>query len=116
MNDRYGHDRGDEVLRQFGAMLGELYDDEIMAARIGGEEFAVILQMASQDQADALARHILKRTQALVIDDDIRITVSIGVAKKRENERLEKLLKRVDIALYQAKRLGRNRVEWAPRQ
>lgn len=116
INDRYGHDRGDEVLRQFGAMLGELYDDEIMAARIGGEEFAVILQMASQDQADALARHILKRTQALVIDDDIRITVSIGVAKKRENERLEKLLKRVDIALYQAKRLGRNRVEWAPRQ
>lgn len=51
----------------------------------------------------------------MIIDDDIRITVSIGVAQKRENERLEKLLKRVDIALYQAKRQGRNRVEWAPR-
>ncbi|MBD8213396.1 GGDEF domain-containing protein [Erwinia persicina] len=115
VNDRYGHDQGDEVLRQFGAMLASLYDDNVIAARIGGEEFAVILQTASPEQAEALARDILKRTQALIIDDVIRITVSIGVAQKRENERLEKLLKRVDIALYQAKRQGRNRVEWAPR-
>lgn len=113
INDRYGHDRGDEVLRQFGAMLAALYDDKVLAARIGGEEFAVIMQTSFIEDAEQLARQIIQRTQALVIDDAIHLTVSVGVAGKKENERLEKLLKRVDVALYQAKRLGRNRAEWA---
>jgi len=116
INDKYGHDIGDEVLRAFGQMLGELSENNVIAARIGGEEFAVIVQTSVFEEAQSTAEKILTRSRELVVNDEVRLTVSMGAGNKRENESQESLLKRVDIALYQAKSWGRNRIEWASSQ
>ncbi|ROR11616.1 diguanylate cyclase (GGDEF)-like protein [Erwinia sp. JUb26] len=113
INDSFGHDRGDDVLRGFGKMLSTLYDDNILACRIGGEEFAVIVNTTDIIAAQQIAGQLLSRTRTLVIADDIRFTVSIGACLKKEQESVKDVLKRVDVALYQAKSDGRNRVQWA---
>lgn len=113
INDSYGHDIGDDVLRTFGRMLGELHKNNVIAARVGGEEFAVIVQTSVFEEAKIMAEEVLTRARELVINDEVRLTVSIGAGNKRENESLESVLKRVDIALYQAKCCGRDRIEWA---
>ncbi|MFO6299054.1 GGDEF domain-containing protein [Rahnella selenatireducens] len=113
INDKYGHDVGDEVLREFGNLLSRLYDGNVTASRIGGEEFAVILQLSSKQDASVVAEKILSRTRDLIIRGEIRFTVSIGAGHKKEDETVEDLLKRVDIALYDAKCRGKNRIEWA---
>lgn len=113
INDKYGHDIGDEVLRAFGDLLSSLYDGNVTASRIGGEEFAVILQLPSTQDASVVAEKILSRTRDLVIHGEIRFTVSIGAGHKKEDETVENLLKRVDVALYEAKCRGKNRIEWA---
>lgn len=112
-NDEYGHDIGDEVLREFGHLLSGLYNGNVTASRIGGEEFAVILHLPSKQDVIFVADRILSRTRELVIRGEIRFTVSIGAGHKKEDETVENLLKRVDIALYQAKCRGKNRIEWA---
>lgn len=113
INDKYGHDIGDEVLRAFGDLLSSLYDGNVTASRIGGEEFAVILQLPSTQDASVVAEKILSRTRDLVIHGEIRFTVSIGAGHKKEDETVENLLKRVDVALYEAKCGGKNRIEWS---
>ena len=113
INDKYGHDMGDEVLRAFGNLLSSLHDGNVTASRIGGEEFAVIVTLPSQQDASVVAEKILSRTRDLIIRDEIRFTVSIGAGHKKEDETVENLLKRVDVALYEAKNRGKNRIEWA---
>lgn len=113
INDKYGHDMGDEVLRAFGNLLSSLHDGNVTAFRIGGEEFAVIMTLPSQQDASVLAEKILSRTREVMIRNKIRFTVSIGVGQKKEDETVGNLLKRVDIALYEAKKQGKNRIEWA---
>lgn len=113
INDKYGHDIGDDVLRDFGRMLGDLNNKNVMAARVGGEEFAVLLQSAFLPDVQVVANRILTGARESVINDGIRFTVSLGAGKKRENESVESFLKRIDIALYEAKHSGRNRIVWA---
>ncbi|MEJ4043696.1 GGDEF domain-containing protein [Erwinia sp. SLM-02] len=113
INDSFGHDRGDDVLRGFGKMLSSFYDDNILACRIGGEEFAVIVNTTDIIAAQQIAGQLLSCTRTLVIADNIRFTVSIGACLKKEQESVKEVLKRADVALYQAKSGGRNRVQWA---
>ncbi|WP_273848652.1 GGDEF domain-containing protein [Serratia liquefaciens] len=113
INDKYGHYIGDDVLKTFSLMLGELFKNNVIAARVGGEEFAVIIQTSVYEEARLMAEKILTRVRELVINDEIRITVSIGAGIKKEKESQESLLRRIDIALYQAKNSGRNCVKWA---
>lgn len=116
INDRYGHDTGDEVLREFGKLLSQFYSKNVIATRIGGEEFAVILHSSVVKDAELMVEKILTSTRALVVRDEIRFTVSIGAGCKKENETTDNLLRRVDAALYQAKHCGRDRVEWVSGQ
>ncbi|EPD8213139.1 GGDEF domain-containing protein [Yersinia enterocolitica] len=113
INDKYGHYIGDDVLKTFSLMLGALFKNNVIAARVGGEEFAVIIQTSVYEEARLMAEKILTRVRELVINDEIRITVSIGAGIKKEKESQESLLRRIDIALYQAKNSGRNCVKWA---
>lgn len=113
INDKYGHYIGDDVLRAFSQMLSELFKNNVIATRIGGEEFAVIVKTSVFEEARLMAEKILAHARELVINDEIRFTVSIGAGIKKENESQESLFRRIDIALYQAKHSGRNRVEWA---
>lgn len=109
-NDELGHAAGDEALRHIGQVLGKLVRVTDSAARIGGEEFAVILPETTANQAAVFA----KRIQAALRSgwaDFPRITLSIGVASVDTNwTSWESLLKRADAAMYEAKRAGKNRL------
>jgi diguanylate cyclase len=119
VNDLYGHLLGDKVLHAVAYVLKSNIKGRDVAARLGGEEFAVLLPETSLAGATALARKIC----SLVSHGRIKrsdgqgtigqVTLSMGVALAQEGESLEKLLERADAALYNAKRMGRNRVEIA---
>ena len=113
-NDRLGHAAGDTVIRALGKLLSSAVRAGEFAARIGGEEFAVILPNVTLEQAQAFANRILSVTRALrpVFDgEEIVVTVSIGVATSAgAGSDLEGLLANADAALYQAKHGGRDRV------
>jgi diguanylate cyclase (GGDEF)-like protein len=115
VNDRWGHSAGDRALVLFaGALLDELGAGHCaMPARIGGEEFAVLLVGVSRDDVLALAGRIAARTRELRhTPGAARLTVSIGVAVGVAGERsIGDLLSAADQALYRAKRAGRDRIE-----
>jgi diguanylate cyclase (GGDEF)-like protein len=107
INDRSGHDAGNEALRAVATALRRGARQSDLAARIGGDEFAVVAPSA--DARDALA--LGERIRSLVADGTDGITVSVGVATlDRERKTPGALVRAADRALYQAKRDGRNRV------
>lgn len=113
VNDRMGHAAGDAVIRSLGDLLAGAVRTGECAGRIGGEEFAVVLPHADDQQALAFANRILNlvRTTPAVGDQPVEITVSIGVAATRGAPiTLDELLIRADKAMYTAKRNGRDRV------
>jgi diguanylate cyclase (GGDEF)-like protein/PAS domain S-box-containing protein len=119
INDRHGHAAGDAVLRHLAAGLGATFRNLDLVARSGGEEFLVMLPGTTLDGAVAAARRLCEAVadRALQVDGvSIRCTMSAGVAAMAADvDGLAALMKRADQALYQAKALGRNRVEcWQP--
>ncbi len=116
INDTFGHAAGDKALTLLGATLRESTRKEDCVARLGGEEFAILLPGASLAVAQDIAERICRHTATLAVLDDsgrsFGFTVSIGLADLAEGDlRPEELLARADAALYRAKRAGRNRVE-----
>ncbi|ACA18771.1 diguanylate cyclase [Methylobacterium sp. 4-46] len=111
VNDTYGHAIGDAVLVGFCAAAQALLPPQAVLARLGGEEFACLLP--ADAAAGPIAETIRRAVAALRPDCEpgLRITVSVGAA--RGGTSLERLLARADAALYEAKRLGRDRVVWA---
>lgn len=113
INDRFGHANGDFVLIECVKMLKEVFHRDVdFVARVGGEEFAVLL--ADYDEENAVKKaeqaHERIRREALVKDDmTIKFTISIGVAQLHPNESVEDWMKRADAALYFSKNNGRNR-------
>jgi diguanylate cyclase (GGDEF)-like protein len=116
INDRYGHARGDLVLQQFsGVMRSQLRGTDIMA-RLGGEEFCVILPGLDRDNARIVAERIRTAYAALHIpvnDAGDTATVSAGLATGSPTETFSSVLSRADAALYKAKSAGRNQVHLA---
>ena len=118
VNDRHGHIAGDEVLRQIAAHLRQHVRSEDMAARIGGEEFAVLLQECGIEAAAGFA----ERLRQAIADawfspggERQRITVSIGISVLNPaRETRAALMAAADVALYRAKHDGRNCVRLAP--
>lgn len=113
-NDRYGHDSGDSILKQMAAVFNELATPYTTFYRIGGEEFGVIADYFSQSEAEAflhdLKSTVAQRNFAAQVGETINLTISVGVAHSQKGETLKKTLKRADMALYQAKENGRNKV------
>jgi len=110
INDYYGHATGDDVLRRFGEVLSERLRPYDVAARWGGEEFVVLADGATLDNARMLAEQIRESVASTPFSPVPRVTVSIGVADYQPDESGDDLLRRADKALYGAKRNGRNRV------
>lgn len=111
VNDEHGHGAGDKVLARFGALLKWHTRPTDMVARIGGEEFIVLLPHTTLKQAAAKAEEIRRALAAAAIEPlPSIVTSSFGVAELAYQESGESLLKRVDAALYQAKDSGRDRV------
>ena len=117
VNDQYGHEAGDDVLAAFAATLRATLRKGDVAARMGGEEFAVLLPRTSRVAAEALAERIREQVENLVVvtgGQRIVVTASIGVHWSDTPARsggLTEMLRLADRALYAAKRNGRNRVE-----
>ncbi len=113
VNDTYGHQAGDAVLKEFAKTVnGELRSTDIFG-RYGGEEFIVALPETDLKSAKLLAERIRKKVEMKNIayeDDNISVTVSAGVSELLEDTRLEAIINRADKALYKAKQSGRNKV------
>ncbi len=113
VNDTYGHDVGDEVLKSVAGCLREMTRYHDVAARLGGEEFAVVAPNLDDEQLHKLAERIRKGVAAMTVQADttqLSITTSVGVAVWNRRESSEELYRRADRNLYEAKRMGRNRV------
>lgn len=117
VNDRHGHLAGDAVLRRFSDAVRACIRSGDLFARVGGEEFVVVLHDISVDDALGMAERIRRevaRQQIAEIAPDA-ITVSAGVATSADADGIDALMLNADEALYEAKRLGRNRVQaWHP--
>lgn len=116
VNDSFGHDVGDEVLREFADRVRACTRGIDLVARFGGEEVVVVLPDTALEAAQAVAERIRERVNAetFSIRDNtqrIQVTVSIGVASRRAGDASPAdMMKRADDALYRAKAAGRNRV------
>lgn len=110
VNDTYGHDAGDEVIK-YVAALASL--EEGLPGRLGGEEFALIVRSRSLLGAARTANTIREEIATTPVEFGehvINITSSFGVSIHREGDTIDEMLKRADLALYKSKRDGRNRV------
>jgi diguanylate cyclase (GGDEF)-like protein len=117
INDRHGHPGGDQVIRHVAETLISVSRDNDTAARMGGEEFALLLAGTSGEKARLAADRLREIISEKVIHGVGRATVSIGVAACPEHANTERLLFSVcDRALYEAKESGRNRIAVAPLQ
>jgi diguanylate cyclase (GGDEF)-like protein len=118
INDSYGHDIGDYVLVECVKLLKEACNkDGQFVARVGGEEFIIILPDCKIDDAIKKADEILNKVRKEVFvheNLEIKFTVSIGVAEATIGESLTKWIKRADEALYHSKQYGRNRYSTIP--
>lgn len=117
INDSYGHDAGDEVLREVAFKLADVLRSSDICSRVGGEEFAVVITDASH----AAATDILERARsqieqlevAVSAHQKVSVTVSIGATKFNHADEFNAIYKRADVALYESKNGGRNQLTWS---
>ena len=114
VNDTYGHDVGDTVLKSIAETLGELCRSTDSVSRWGGEEFLILTPDTSGDHAFVLAEKIRISIEKLQLPSVKQITASIGVAELQTDEKFEHWFQRADACLYTAKLEGRNRSELCP--
>lgn len=117
INDRYGHDAGDEVLRDFSRLLQRVFRPEDTCVRFGGEEFALLLQVPSQQHALDMAERIrteFANTTTSYQGQAITHTLSAGVieVKAQDGLTVSELIRQADEALYTSKSAGRNRTRF----
>jgi diguanylate cyclase len=116
INDSFGHQTGDQVIRFVASVMDRAKPSDGLVARIGGEEFAMLAPNTSRQAAASLAEQIRiavesKRLVRRSTNIDLgQITVSLGVAQRRPNEKTTFQIERADKALYESKRTGRNKV------
>lgn len=118
VNDRFGHHAGDRCLQALADTLRDSVRDSDQIARIGGEEFAVLLIRADRQLALSIAQRLHERIDNLILEEDpplpVNLTASLGVAFfPDDGDDPKSLMRAADRALYTAKRLGRNRVALA---
>jgi diguanylate cyclase (GGDEF)-like protein len=114
INDHHGHDAGDAVLKGIAILMKRNLRAYDLLARLGGDEFAVLLPETSASDASKVAEKIRSGVLQMEIPEaPVRITVSIGVAAcpEHDQESVDSLEKKADVALYRAKQYGRNSVQ-----
>jgi len=114
INDRHGHDVGDEVIRAVGNVLGGVIRETDALGRWGGEEFLAVLPDTTDEAALSLAQRMRLAVEASDLPANLRVTISLGIASaspgQDNNGAWKEVLKAADGALYRAKQDGRNRV------
>ena len=113
VNDTYGHDVGDFVLKECVRVLHETFKNEgDFVARVGGEEFAVLLPSHAIDHAIKRVDQLMTRIRKdvfIINETELRFTLSVGIAQLSVSETVDQWIKRADAALYDSKHNGRNR-------
>lgn len=112
INDTYGHEAGDNVLKNIGLKLKDIVKDNVFISRSGGEEFAIVIF------DDTNVEEIVRNIKASVSDGcngSIRVTLSIGAAIKQKNDSSSDVITAADDALYRAKKAGRDCIMYAHR-
>lgn len=114
INDRFGHEAGDETIKNVAAIIQRVVRDSGMAFRYGGEEFLVLLRGMDDEAAKRVATAIYNGVRELTVrfagTDVGHVDVSIGVASYPQHAQSDNLLRAADVALYRAKELGRSRI------
>lgn len=110
VNDQFGHAEGDLVLKEVAALLRQGLRSSDIACRYGGEEFVVLLPETSGELASRVAERLREAAAATVLGQAGTVTLSIGVAEMHPEQQADSLIQQADVAMYQAKRSGRNRV------
>jgi len=115
INDQYGHDKGDETLIQVSKVLSQIVRESDVVGRFGGEEFILILNQSSLEQAQIIAERCRQAIQKIHLSSDsgetISVTASFGIALSNDLLNPKQLLSQADKALYAAKACGRNQVK-----
>ncbi len=111
VNDSYGHQKGDDVLRELAKVVGNNIRQHDVLGRLGGEEFGIVATETNLEAAGILAEKLRKNVEKSLFCDDDSITCSFGVTQFRDDDCIDSFVKRADDALYKAKKGGRNRVE-----
>jgi diguanylate cyclase (GGDEF)-like protein len=116
VNDQFGHPAGDEALRRVSALLGAVKRESDTMARIGGEEFGLVLPYTGRDGAQTMAERIRGTIRSEFADQRVALTSSFGIAVFPDDGDTQDLLMRAaDTALYTAKELGRDRIASPPK-
>ncbi len=114
INDNYGHEAGDLVIKNVAAIIQRAVRDLGMAFRYGGEEFLVLLSGSDEASAEACATEIYNNVRSMTLrcglTDIGQVNVSIGIASYPQHAQSDSLLRAADAALYRAKELGRSRI------
>ncbi|MDO9238578.1 diguanylate cyclase [Methylicorpusculum sp.] len=114
INDSFGHDVGDQVIIEVVKTSSEVLRKNDVFSRFGGEEFTILMPETTLEEAAQIAGRLCEKvseTQITTNDHQINFTISGGVAQLEDGDQTpEAILKRADIALYQAKQQGRNRI------
>jgi len=113
VNDTYGHQVGDEILKSITKHIKEVIRDDDFFARWGGEEFMLIVKTSKLDELKLIVSKIQERIKNTDFSPVPSVTLSFGLGIAKEEDTKESLLKRIDNALYEAKENGRNRYEIA---
>ena len=114
VNDKYGHLKGDAVLKSLGHLFKNMVRAYDIAGRYGGEEFLIILPDTRLEQAWNFAERIRMQAKES-LNGDVKITISMGVTCIQDGDgSVDDMIRRADSALYKAKSAGRDRVEWIP--
>ena len=108
INDKYGHQTGDKILKQIVKVLKKQKRKNDYLCRWGGDEFVFLLPETSLIKAQVIAERFRSSIEMLQPVGQTKITVSMGLAKYNQGDTLKTLLKRADVALYRAKDSGRN--------
>ena len=108
VNDAHGHAAGDRILQQLGQVIRERIGQRCCAARLGGEEFVILLVDSPPESVEGFVQRVRKEFGEIA--SDLGVTVSAGVAHRLEAESMSQHLRRADVALYAAKSAGRDRM------
>lgn len=108
INDQYGHNAGDKVLQTLSGVLSQCVREQDIVARWGGEEFVIMSQQDSPEDAQILAKRIAERIRSTDFALAKTVSCSFGIARLKEHESMIGCFERADIALYQAKAKGRD--------
>ncbi len=113
INDTYGHDKGDDVLKVLVREIQTNIRESDILVRFGGEEFVLVFPNTSLSQALIISEKLRKIIQNCILVKDVRFTISIGVSEYIiSKDDINSVLKKADTALYEAKNSGRNRVNY----